>query len=120
MAEDFKYLLAEQKEFCVISFVGTLDYRASSSLGECLTKVKESNCKYFILNFRDVVEIHNTFHRPLVQLQHTIRKEKNALLRLCGVNPKWKTDLTDDGTVRADEIVDNVRVALAEFNKYLL
>ncbi|HAZ11772.1 MAG: hypothetical protein A2X86_08035 [Bdellovibrionales bacterium GWA2_49_15] len=118
-AEGFKYLLAEQKEFCVVSFVGALDHHASDPLDECLSKLKASSCKYFIFNFRDVTEIQSAVYRQLVQLQHTIRKEKNARLRLCGVHPKWKTELTANGTIRADEVLDNIRLALAELSKLL-
>lgn len=118
-AEEFKYLLAEQKEFCVISFVGSLDHHAVIALDECLKKIKESNCKFFIFNFRDAVEIHTTTHRLLVQMQHTIRKEKNGRLRLGGLHPKWKSELVADGSIRADEVVDNIRVALAELSKFI-
>ncbi|MBI2519954.1 MAG: hypothetical protein HYV97_06045 [Bdellovibrio sp.] len=119
VVEQFKYLLAEQKEFCLISFIGPMDNHAAMALDECYKKIKESNCKYFIFNFRDVALIHNTSHRHLVQMQHTIRKEKKSFLRLCGIHPKWKSDLMADGSIRADEMVDNIRIALNELSRFL-
>ncbi|MBI2519504.1 MAG: hypothetical protein HYV97_03780 [Bdellovibrio sp.] len=116
---EFKYLLAEQKEFCLISFIGPMNNHASEALDECHNKIKTSNCKYFILNFRDVDLIHITAHRQLVQMQHTIRKEKKSILRLCGIHPKWKNELISDGSIRVDETVDNIRVALVELNKFM-
>jgi len=114
----FKYLLAKQKEFCVISFVGPINNKAKEELGKCLDEIKNTESCLFILNFRDVTGIDKAIHRQLVQIQHCIRsKESGGHLRICGINPKWKHDLTSVGTLRPDEMVDNVRVALAELNK---
>lgn len=115
----FKYLLAEQKEFCLISFVGPMDNHASDALEECLQKIKASECKYFIFNFRDVTSIHSTVHRQLVQIQHTIRKEKKSILRMCGMHPQWRPGLTTDGIIRAEEMLDNIRLALTELGKLI-
>ena len=55
--DGFKYLLATQKEFCVISFVGPINNKAKEELGKCLDEIKNTESCLFILNFRDVTGI---------------------------------------------------------------
>jgi len=86
-------------------------------LTECLEKIKVSECKYFILNFRDVTDIDKIIYRDLVQIQATIRNKKKCALKVCGIKPMLKIVLCDNGIIRADEVTDNVRVALIAFSQ---
>lgn len=115
--EEFKYSIAQQKEFFVVSFIGILNGRAGKKIEECLARLQESECRYLILNFKDATQIEPTAYRFLVQLQHSIRKFDGKVVRSCGVNTAWKTMLIDNGIIRGNEITSSIKSALVEMNK---
>lgn len=112
--DEFNYLFAEQKEYCVISFLGAMNKGALVPLEECAKRVQECDGEYFVLNFREVPSVEKRVYRHLVKIQNVIRGEKISKLKVCGVNPNIKSLLIDDGIIRENEIVDNTKVALRE------
>lgn len=118
LQEEFKFLIAQQKSVCVVSLIGLLDDNATAKIQECQEQLQTAGCHFLLLNFRDVIEIKPTTHRHLIQLQHSIRSIKGQAVRLCGVRPAWQVSLVENGVIRKEEIVDNVRKALVELSTF--
>lgn len=115
--EEFKYILAQKKSLCIISFIGPLNHTAIRSMQKCHEELKDVDCKLVALNFRDVTEVGGKIYRDLVQLQNLVRTEKEGFIKVCGMRPVWKAKLLDEGIIRSGEIVDNIRVAIIELSK---
>lgn len=115
----FNYHISQGKDIFVISLTGVLNGKATKQFQECLAKIEEADCRFLVLNFKDTTHIDSTAYRHLVQLQHSVRKDKGKAVRLCGINPSWKSLLVDNGIIRGSEIVDSMRAALLDIKKLI-
>lgn len=107
-----KYFLSIQKEVCIVSLIGAMDKASTESLDKCFEEIKNSNCLFFIFNFREVVEISSVTHRTLVQGFKFIREDLVGKIRIAGVKPSFKTPLVDQGIFKGNEVCDNIKTAL--------
>lgn len=115
--EEFSYKVIQQNETIVISFSGVLNGRSLKKIDECVAKLHESKYRFLILDFKNTTKIESTAYRHLVQLQHMVRKVEGCTMRLCGVNPAWKSELIDQGVIRGSEITNTLKSALNDFGK---
>lgn len=113
--ELFKFMISEQGQVCLIVLIGDLGLKNKESYTECINQIKESKCRFFVINLREVELIPRASHRFLVQLQREVREKEGSKIRVCCVNPKFKPELTDHGIIRNQEIANNVKKALESF-----
>lgn len=114
---EFNYFIAEQPPYCVVALIGKMDKDSKEKISDCLNQVAEINCKYFIFNFRDIITLEQNCHRDIVQMQLSVRQQKNGQVRNCGIIPKYKKEMLDLGTLKAEECVNNLKDAIVQLKK---
>jgi hypothetical protein len=109
----FEYFIARQKNVMIITLVGPIDPNAVETLGLLKTEIEiDVNTEFFILNFRDVSQVHRQAFVGLSKIQQIIRMNKNGKVFLSSMQPKIKEQLLREGIIRDLEVVANLREAL--------
>jgi hypothetical protein len=114
MAEDdfLNYRIIVEGGVCIVVFTGVFSNKFQNSFEECYSQLRESKSKMFILKFGDVTRFERLSHRFLIRLQHLIRNDLKADVRICEIRPLLRTELLDTGIIKSVEYYDNLRNAL--------
>ena len=117
MEKKFQYLVAMKGEFMVVSLVGGMDDVAEEQLSALYGEIEIKKPRFVVLNFRDVAFVERSAYRLLTMIQMYVRNELNGVVRSCGVLPKIRKVLEQEGVLRKNEVCDNVQMALTLFQR---
>lgn len=112
--ESVVYKLIEDKNICILAFRGNFNSKSRQAIEEVTSKILNSKCDTFILNFKGVERIDRTTHRLLMGIQLVIKKDLGAQLRVCELKPGIRSELVDFGIVKQFEYYPTLREALLD------
>lgn len=111
--KELEYFISAKPPFLVVSFNGALARTSGEVFERCHEEILASGAKLVILSFHDVAGIERPIIPVLVKFQKALRDAKLSI-RLCYLRPEYRKLLVDMGAIRAEEIDDNLKDALAK------
>ncbi len=111
-SKPFKHFVYLASNILILRFDGTLGRQEQGSFTSLQEEIQKLDYSHLILNLKNVTQVDRPIYRFLVQLQSSVRKEKEGKVRVLSPPIHIKDKLTNEGILRADEFQKDLKCAL--------